>query len=69
MTGAELYDTQIPWGPREVDRFNFGAVVIYLAQSFFFDKLNPEQEDRKAAAEAAQNMQVNRMKVLWNNFE
>jgi hypothetical protein len=69
MTGTELYDTQIPWGPHEADRFNFGAPVIYLAQSFYFDKLKPEQEDRKAASEAAQNIQVSGTKVLWNNLQ
>jgi len=43
----------VPLRTHEVDRFNFGTVVLQLVQSFVFTKLQEELEDWETTSERA----------------
>jgi len=50
----------------EVDRFNFGIVVLQLVQSFVFTKLQEELEDWETMSERARNLELSFKDVTQN---
>jgi hypothetical protein len=53
----------------EVDRFNFGIVVLQLVQSFVFTKLQEELEDWETMSERAQNLELSFKDVTQNKSQ
>jgi hypothetical protein len=48
----------VPLRTHEVDRFNFGRVVLQLVQSFVFTKLQEELEDWETMSGRARNLEL-----------
>jgi len=58
----------VPLRTREVDRFNFGIVVLQLVQSFVFTKLQEELEDWETMSERARNLELSFKDVAQINL-